>query len=233
MRANKTNQMYQMWNSELAGQVEAVRRQRGRGHAHGSHGHGRPGGQPPWMAQMFGPDFGGFGPGFGPGFGGRGRGRGRGPRARRGDVRSAILDVLASAESDLNGYQVIQQIAERSDGGWRPSPGSVYPTIAQLEDEGLVETSSADSRKVLRLTDAGRTYVEEHADELAALWEPFAEPQDDGDDANLKPVIGQTIAAVWQVAATGTPDQQRRAAGILAETRRQLYGLLADGPEEE
>jgi DNA-binding PadR family transcriptional regulator len=169
-----------------------------------------------------------FGPDFTPG----GRGRRRGPRVRRGDVRVAILDVLATSEEELNGYQVIQQIAERSQDAWRPSPGSVYPTIAQLEDEGLVQTVREDGRKVLRLTDAGRAYVAARAEELAAVWKPFAEPEDDGDDANLRPVIGQTIAAVWQLATTGTPDQQRRAAEILADTRRRLYGLLADGPDE-
>jgi DNA-binding PadR family transcriptional regulator len=152
---------------------------------------------------------------------------------RRGDVRVAILDVLGSAANELNGYQVIQQIAERSQGAWRPSPGSVYPTIAQLEDEGLVETVREDGRKVLRLTADGSAYVAERAEELAAVWTPFAEPEDDGDHAHLRPVIGQTIAAVWQVATTGTPDQQRRAAAILAETRRQLYGLLADGPDDQ
>ena len=80
----------------------------------------------------------------------------------------------------------------------RVSPGAIYPTIAQLEDEGLVETVREDGRKVLRLTVDGRAYATERADELAAVWAPFAEPEDDGDHANLRPVIGQTIAAVWQ-----------------------------------
>ncbi|MDQ6688594.1 MAG: PadR family transcriptional regulator, partial [Actinomycetota bacterium] len=93
------------------------------------------GGPPPWMAQMFGS---GFGHGFGGShLGSRGGGFGA-PRARRGDVRSAILDVLSTEE--MNGYQVIAQIAERTQGGWKPSPGSVYPTISQLQDEGLVES---------------------------------------------------------------------------------------------
>ncbi|HEY4377752.1 MAG TPA: PadR family transcriptional regulator, partial [Acidimicrobiales bacterium] len=91
----------------------------------------------------------------------------RGPRVRRGDVRSAILDVLRTAEAggeQVNGYQVIQQIAERSDGAWRPSPGSVYPTIQQLQDEGLVETDDgARSRRSLTLTDEGRQYASDHA----------------------------------------------------------------------
>jgi DNA-binding PadR family transcriptional regulator len=216
-----------MWNPEIAGQVEEIRRQHGhgRGRSRGGPGFGPGlGGPPPWLAQMFGPEF-----------GGRGRGGGRGPRVRRGDVRSAILDVLSDADTEINGYQVIQQIAERSQGAWRPSPGSVYPTISQLEDEGLVETVVPESggKKVLRLTEAGRSHVTEQADELAAVWAPFEEPEDDGDHANLKQVIGQTMGAVWQVAVSGSPTQQQRAAEILADTRRKLYGLLADGPEEE
>ena len=107
----------------------------------------RPGrqGPPPWVAGLFG-------------LGSRHEQR-RGPRVRRGDVRSAILDVLRAAEESgeqVNGYQVIQQISERSDGAWRPSPGSVYPTIQQLHDEGLVETDDERGRKTLALTSEGR-----------------------------------------------------------------------------
>ena len=216
-----------MWTQDF----EPTRRQqggRGRGRQHGGH-RGGPwggpwggpvGGPPPWVTQMFGPDFGGP----------RGRGAGR-PRVRRGDVRSAILDVLAAAgEEPINGYQVIQQIAERTEGAWKPSPGSVYPTIAQLEDEGLVEDSPT-GRKAIRLTDEGRTYVAEHPDELAAVWAPFAEQADDSEAADFKQVIGQTVGAIIQVATTGTPDQRAKAIEILGDTRRRLYGLLADGPE--
>ena len=85
---------------------------------------------------------------------------------RRGDVRAAILDVLAV--EPMNGYQIIQQIAERSGGAWKPSPGSVYPTVQQLEDEGLVEGREGEGRRLLQLTEEGRRYVEEHPDELAA-----------------------------------------------------------------
>ena len=180
-------------------------------------------GPPPWVAQMFGPDFGGPG----------GRGGGRRPRVRRGDVRSAILDVLAGAgDQAYNGYQVIQQIAERTDGVWKPSPGSVYPTIAQLQDEGLVEDAPA-GRKAIQLTAEGRAYVEENAEEMAAVWAPFAEEEDDDDQAvNFKQVIGQTVGAIIQVATTGTPDQREKAIEILGDTRRRLYGLLAEGPED-
>ena len=154
----------------------------------------------------------------------------RGPKVRRGDVRAAILDVLAV--EPMNGYQVIQQINERSGGAWKPSPGSVYPTVQQLEDEGLVEGHEVEGRRLLRLTDEGRRYVEEHPDELAGTWRTFDEAtatEREADGHDLKPVIGQVMGAVWQVVVSGTRQQQAEAAEILAETRRKLYGLLAEG----
>ncbi|WP_353354724.1 PadR family transcriptional regulator [Intrasporangium sp. DVR] len=155
-------------------------------------------------------------------------------------MRAAILDVLAGDE--MNGYQLIQEIADRTGGAWKPSPGSVYPTVQQLEDEGLVEGREVDGRRLLRLTDAGRRYVEEHPDEMAATWAPF-EPEDEepttdrgshgfsaspGGDG-LMPVVGQVMGAMWQVVTTGTPQQRAEAREILSETRRRLYQLLADG----
>jgi DNA-binding PadR family transcriptional regulator len=180
----------------------------------------RHGGPPPWVQGLIGmAQAGGV--------------AARGPRVRRGDVRTAILDVLAV--EPMNGYQIIQQIAERSGGAWKPSPGSVYPTVQQLEDEGLVEgTTDGGGRRVLRLTDAGRQYVEDNPEELADTWRPFVEGEDpnQGETHDLKPVIGQVMAAVWQVIASGTRQQQAEAAEILADTRRRLYGLLADGDPE-
>jgi DNA-binding PadR family transcriptional regulator len=149
---------------------------------------------------------------------------------RRGDVRAAILDVLASSPEPLNGYQVIQQIAERSNGIWKPSPGSVYPTIAQLQDEDLVE-DAPEGRKTIRLADEGRKHVEAHADRLATMWAAFDDDAQDGATSDLRQVIGQTVGAIIQVASTGTPDQRDKAVEILADTRRRLYGLLAEGPE--
>jgi DNA-binding PadR family transcriptional regulator len=151
-------------------------------------------------------------------------------------VRAAILDVVRTAhETDepVNGYQVIQQITERSQGGWRPSPGSVYPTISQLEDEGLLQTVDHNSRRSLRLTASGETYVAEHADELAAVWVPFQEERTAEGDAlaDIKPEIGQVMGAVWQVMTTGSDQQRAAAAEILADTRRRLYGLLAEGDD--
>ena len=199
-----------------------------RGHSHGhrgAHGFGgwgmfggQPFGPPPWVG-------GGFGP----------RGGWRGPKARRGDVRAAILAVLA--EQPMNGYQIIQEIAERSGGMWKPSPGSIYPTLQQLEDEGLVTADAETGRRSFTLTDEGRAYVAEHADEVSAPWEAMrAETADD--DAGLKPLVGQVAAAMWQIIAVGSPDQQARAREALIDLRRKLYAILAedngeDGPEQQ
>ncbi len=177
-------------------------------------------GPPPWVQGLIGLAQAG------------GQAAARGPRVRRGDVRTAILDVLAV--EPMNGYQIIQQIAERSGGAWKPSPGSVYPTVQQLEDEGLVEgISEAGGRRLLQLTESGRRYVEEHPEELADTWRPFSEGEDPQETHDLKPVIGQVMAAVWQVVVSGTRQQQAEAAEILADTRKRLYGLLADGDPEE
>jgi DNA-binding PadR family transcriptional regulator len=162
--------------------------------------------------------------------GGSGLHPGRGPRVRPGDVRAAILDVLAV--EPMNGYQVIQEIAERSGGAWKPSPGSVYPTVQQLEDEGLVEGREGERRRLLQLTEEGRQYVEEHPEELAATWKPFQTPEEH-ETGDLKPAIGQMMGAVWQIVTSGSRQQQAAAAEILDDTRRRLYGLLAEGDPGE
>jgi DNA-binding PadR family transcriptional regulator len=187
----------------------------------GPHGFGRPGnpGPPPWVAGLFGLAQGD---------------RQRGPRVRRGDVRSAILDVLK--DDPMNGYQVITQIEERTRGAWKPSPGSVYPTIQQLEDEGLIEAIEGAGQRKLKPTTAGWDYISEHADELSAVWEPFEAPEreeEDGGFADLRPEIGQVMGAVWQIVTTGSDQQRRAAVDILVETRRKLYGVLADGDPEQ
>ncbi|WP_244930609.1 PadR family transcriptional regulator [Nocardioides sp. W7] len=178
-------------------------------------------GPPPWVAGLFGLDQGE---------------RRRGPRVRRGDVRSAILDVLRTAQEGdpINGYQVIQQITERSGDAWRPSPGSVYPTIQQLQDEGLVEVDEASRRRTVRLTEDGEAYVAERADELAAVWTPFEdrEREERSDFADLKPEIGQVMGAVWQIVTTGSETQRRAAVDVLVDTRRKLYGILAEGDND-
>jgi DNA-binding PadR family transcriptional regulator len=150
-------------------------------------------------------------------------GGGRWPKARRGDVRAAILAVLA--EQPRNGYQIIQEVAERSGGAWKPSPGSIYPTLQQLEDEGLVRAESDGGRRVYALTEEGQAYVTEHPDEVAAPWAGMTE--ENGED-NLKPLIGQVAAAIWQIAAVGTPEQQAKGREALSDLRRRLHAILAD-----
>ncbi|MGH3317407.1 MAG: PadR family transcriptional regulator [Nocardioidaceae bacterium] len=182
----------------------------------GAWGAGPWGSPPPWAEFMRG--FGGF---RDP------RSRG-GPKVRRGDVRLAIIDVLAA--EPLNGYQVIQEIARRSGGEWKPSPGSVYPTLQQLQDEGLIrERGEGGSRRRFELTDEGHAYVEEHLSELAETWRAFEEPEGGIDSNDLRPVIGQVMGACWQVACTGTMPQQEKAFEILSETKTKLYRLLAEG----
>ncbi|WP_253705664.1 PadR family transcriptional regulator [Cellulosimicrobium sp. 72-3] len=175
-----------------------------------------------------GPGFGPGGPGFGPGHGGRRHGgRGRGPgRAGRGDVRAAVLLLLA--EQPMHGYQVIQEIAERSEGQWRPSPGAVYPALNLLQDEGLVELSADGGRRLATLTEAGTAYVAEHADELG---DPFADAAGRGGRPRreLRAGVEAVAAAVHQVARTGTDEQTTAAAELLERTRRELYLILA-GP---
>ena len=180
----------------------------------------------------------GFGWDFGPGpwaksfvFGGGRPGWSRGRKAKRGDVRAAILALLS--EEPRNGYQIIQEIAERSQGGWKPSPGAVYPALQQLTDEGLVRAEENDGRRTFHLTDAGRAYVAEHPDEVRAPWEEMT-PQVDESAWEIMDLGRQTAAALFQVLQTGSDAQIRQARQTLVETRRKLYQILADGdPDEE
>jgi DNA-binding PadR family transcriptional regulator len=165
-----------------------------------------------------------FGQGFGPfpGFGGPPWFPGPGPRVGRGDVRTAILFLLA--ERPMHGYQVIQELAERSGGMWQPSPGSVYPTLQQLEDEGLVRSAEDEGRRVYSLTDEGRAEVERRTGE-APPWEMRVEAE----AAGLIREEGFGLAgAVAQVVRSGRPEQVARAREILAEARKSLYRLLAE-----
>ena len=154
---------------------------------------------------------------------------GRGRKARRGDVRAAVLVLLD--EEPRNGYQLMQEIEERSDGAWRPSPGSVYPALQQLEDEGLVRARQADGRRDYELTDDGRAHVEEHRAELGAPWEAFT--RDVGDEMReLGGLIKDVAIAAAQVLRAGDEVQVERARKVLADAKRSLYLILA-GDEEE
>jgi DNA-binding PadR family transcriptional regulator len=172
------------------------------------------------------------GPGFGPGdFGGRGFGPGsHRRRMRRGDVRAAILVLLA--EQPYNGYGLMQEIETRSEGVWRPSPGSVYPALAQLEDEGLVVAEMTEGRKAFALTDAGKAHVEEHREKLGEPWADLGREVGQGRMA-LRALIGQLAAAAIQVSQVGSDEQIARAGEILVDARKALYRLRASDEETD
>ena len=164
----------------------------------------------------------GGGPGGFPGFGPP-----RGPRARRGDVRAALLVLLS--EEPRNGYQLMQEIGERSDGAWRPSPGSVYPALQQLEDEGLVRIPG-ETGKTYELTDAGRAHVEEHRDALGAPWDAVKGDVGEG-TLELMDAMRQIGMALFQLTHSGTEAQRAEAKEVIDEARRALYRILAEEPE--
>ena len=178
------------------------------------------------------------GPFPGPGFRGSGGWIGYGDprwlgmrptRARRGDVRAAALALLA--ENPMNGYQIIQEISERSGGVWRPSPGSVYPALQQLEDEGLIRAEEgAGGRRAYQLTDDGRHYAETHPEELDAPWDAVANPA--GGAVEMRSLIGQLAMAAHQVLSAGTDAQVTEARKILTDSRRALYRILAADDQE-
>ena len=165
----------------------------------------RAGGPPPWLGEIFGNAFAPQRPPQ------------RGPRVRRGDVRTAIIDVLHRA---------------------RKADESVYPTIQQLQDEGLVESDDERGRRTIRLTDSGTAWAEENGTDLAAVWAPFARTEEVPSEqpsghADIKSEIGQVVSAVWQLATQGSEQQKKAALDALVDTRRRLYGILADGRDGE
>src|SRR3954454_9980817 len=158
-------------------------------------------------------------------FGARPPGRrgGRGGRAGRGDVRSALLLLLA--EEPMHGYQLMQAVAERTGGAWKLSPGAVYPTIAQLEDEGLVRVSAVGGRKLVTLTEAGR----EHLTGLGDV-DPFAAFAAEDGRPDLRALMGELMGAAHQLGRVGDAGQLAEAARVLADARRALYLILAGQP---
>lgn len=179
----------------------------------------------------FGPGFGGFGAaGFGPGFGfgpgsrgGRRGGPRGGGRSRRGDVRAAILKLLT--DRPMHGYEMIQEINERSQQLWKPSPGSIYPTLQLLVDEGLlVATEAGGSKKLFELTDDGRAAAENIE---TAPWDEITEGADP-DAVNLRSAVGQLMGAVAQSAHAASVDQQRRVVDIVNGARREIYQILGE-----
>jgi DNA-binding PadR family transcriptional regulator len=183
-----------------------------RGHRGGPHGRGYGHGfdprafwQGPWRGMGFGP--------------------GRRSRAKRGDVRAAALLLLA--EEPRNGYQLMEEIERRSGGAWRPSPGSIYPALAQLEDEGLVRAEETAGRRAYRLSPEGEAYVEENREALGSPWDEAGEGVPD-ELVDLRTLIAHVGMATLQVGQSGNDGQIAEAKKVLSEARKSLYRILAD-----
>ncbi|AMB58839.1 PadR family transcriptional regulator [Microterricola viridarii] len=145
-----------------------------------------------------------------------------GSRVGRGDVRAAVLALLA--EQPMHGYQIIREVEDRSGGSWKPSAGSVYPTLQLLSDEGLIAAEEANGRKIYALTEAGR--AEADAAGASAPW--GATGSTDAPGFGALPKAGVELAqAAAQVGRTGTPEQVQQAVTVLVEARRRLYSILA------
>ena len=196
------NQDNSNWRNQGPDGPKGLRRRGGPGHAHG---HGGPGGR------------------FRGGPGRRGEGR-----RQRGDVRAAVLVLLE--EQARNGYQLIQELSERSNDAWRPSPGSIYPVLQQLEDEGMVVVSAGTGR-TYELSDAGRALVTEQREQLGKPWEN-SDLDASGAARELMGTAKDVVLAARQVLVAGSSLQVTRATAILVETRRSLYRILAEGDEE-
>lgn len=186
--------------------------------------HGRRGGNPESRRFRRGPFDGGRHGSFG------GRGRRGGGRARRGDVRAAMLALLA--ERPMHGYEIMQELAERTNGAWQPSPGSVYPALGRLREEGLVSGEGRGDKQAFTLTDEGTAESEAQAAEGGPPWARFAE-DGNSETARLRESHEQLGEAVRQVARVGTADQQERAIVAMDELRRKVYRILAEDPSTE
>ena len=212
--------------SGLLGQVQSAARRMSGGHGPGwrggpwEQGFGRPKGPREWAG-----GFGGQG-GWWPGQ----PGSARGPKAGRGDVRAAILALLR--EGPRNGYQIMSEIEERSDGAWRPSPGAVYPALQQLADEGLIEGEESGGRRTFSLTDAGRRHVEENPEMARPAWESMAQGES-GEVPGLFVAAARLGGSIVQMAHAGTPGQIHAAEQLLEQTRRRMYQILAGDAHDE
>ncbi|MDO5286844.1 MAG: PadR family transcriptional regulator [Actinomycetia bacterium] len=143
-----------------------------------------------------------------------------------------MLQLLA--EEPRNGYQVITALDERTDGAWRPSPGAIYPALSQLEDEGLIEAVDRDGGKAYQLTAAGRE-APEVAEAAQRTWDQIKQasaPRHPGGDHAVWHEFHQLAQALKAVSISGNEHQHEAAAALLAETRRRVYGLLAEPPAE-
>ena len=143
------------------------------------------------------------------------------PRARRGDIPAAVFSLLK--ESDMHGYQIIQEISDRTDGAWTPSPGSIYPALRLLEDQGMVVSTNADGKRVFSLTEVGRTHADQHHD--IGPWAEFASETDP--ERRLRESFMGLMQATKQIGTVGTAEQMDEASAALAEARKRIYAMLA------
>jgi DNA-binding PadR family transcriptional regulator len=161
-----------------------------------------------------------------------GEGGGR-QRHRRGDIKYVLLELLA--EQPRHGYELIKELEQRYAGFYRPSPGTVYPTLQLLEDEGHLVSELADGKRVYSVTDAGRQLLKEHQQHAGERegFGPrgFRGGHADPELAKLREVSMALAASVMQVARHGTPEQRRKVLSLLDATRREIYGILAAGDE--
>ena len=178
---------------------------------------------PPWFGGWTG---GWRGPGDWRGSGDWWTGGSGRPRAGRGELRVAILALLR--EAPRHGYQIIQDIAERSGGAWRASPGSVYPALAALQDEGLIDDEKVEGRRVYSLTEAGQAHVAERMPQLDDAFSAYDRTDDDAMSEDYGRLLFGVGAAAVEVARAGSPDQVADARRLLAQVRRDLYAVLAD-----
>lgn len=165
-------------------------------------------------------------PGRGPGRGiGHDHGRGRGPRTRRGDMKWALLSALS--EGPGHGYELIQRIEERTGGRWRPSPGSVYPTLQMLDDGGLVRANQQDDKRVYEITEAGQAELATRTAEVGGQpW--MRDTEEASTHGSFRHAIGRLVMAAKQVGMAGNPELVEQATEIIDEARRKLYRLLAE-----
>lgn len=151
---------------------------------------------------------------------------GGGRRMRRGDIRTVLLTALLDGPG--HGYEIIQRLEEKTGGMWRPSPGSVYPTLQLLEDEGLVRSEERDGKRVYEVTEAGRQDATERARRRGGA--PWAMGGDEGAPGvrDLREAVGQLHLAARQVASAGREDQVERTVAVIVEARKKLYQILAE-----
>ncbi len=158
------------------------------------------------------------------GFGRPGGPRGRGGRTRRGDIRYALLSALS--DGPAHGYELIQRLEERTGGRWKPSPGSVYPTLQMMEEAGLVTAAQQDEKRVYSVTDEGKKLLAERVAEGGGMpWMSGEGPEGHG---ALRHAVGQLVMAAKQVGMAGNPAHVETATGIVNDARRKLYQLLAE-----